>query len=155
MTMDDRGKLNHQMLMDSITHKEYSGGIRNNLVGKRGILRQACMGIRPLMMIRGRHDNSIQKDYQQASIAVLGPQRYKPSVGVHRAIYQHLNLDFDDEIHTAVVSSVAVIEEIQSLIQKDPLFNKFLVEAVLDITSEMTANLGGIAKLEGYSTRYE
>ncbi|CAO3659219.1 unnamed protein product [Rhizopus microsporus] len=53
MTMDDRGKLNHQMLMDSITHKEYSGGIRNNLVGKRGILRQACMGIRPLMMIRG------------------------------------------------------------------------------------------------------
>lgn len=53
MTMDDRGKLNHQMLTDSITHEEYSRGIRNNLVGKRGILRHACMGIRPLMMIRG------------------------------------------------------------------------------------------------------
>ncbi|RCH80984.1 hypothetical protein CU097_002761, partial [Rhizopus azygosporus] len=64
----------------------------------------------------------------------------------------HLNLEFDDEVHTAVVSSVAVIEEIQSLIQENPLFNKFLVEAVLDITSEMTANLGRIAKLEGYST---
>lgn len=53
MAMDDRSKLNHQMLTDSITHEEYLRGIRNTLVGKRGILRHACMGIRPLMMIRG------------------------------------------------------------------------------------------------------
>jgi hypothetical protein len=75
----------------------------------------------------------------------------KPSVCVHRAICQHFNLDFDDEVHTAVISSVVAIEEINSLMQKNPLFNKFLDKAVLDITSEMTANIGRRTKLRGYS----
>ncbi|PHZ11800.1 uncharacterized protein RHIMIDRAFT_256229 [Rhizopus microsporus ATCC 52813] len=69
---------------------------------------------------------------------------------------QHLNLDFDgDEVHISVVLSEATIEEIKPLMHKNSLFNKFLDEAVLDITSEMTTNIGKRTEAERLLHRYE
>ncbi|EIE92586.1 hypothetical protein RO3G_17297 [Rhizopus delemar RA 99-880] len=191
MTMDERGKLNHQMLSDSISPDDYSRGVRNTLMGKRGMLRHACMGIRPLTTIRGvasctwtedpstvyipykwtkdmripfrRGGDRLQSPYWAFRGVVDGdyailircpsisdnscmPVRVyawdKPSIGVHPAMCEHLNLDFDgDEVHIGVVSSLAAVDEIKSLMHKNPLFNKFRPEVVSDITSRLSNNI--------------
>lgn len=188
MTMDERGKLNHQMLSDSISPDDYSRGIRNTLMGKRGMLRHACMGIRPLTTIRGvasctwtedpstvyipykwtkdmripfrRGGNKLQSPYWAFRSVVDGdyavlircpsisdnscmPVRVyawdRPSIGVHPAMCEHLNLDFDgDEVHIGVVSSLTAVDEIKSLMHKNPLFNKFRSEVISDVTSRLS-----------------
>lgn len=178
ITMDERGKLNHQLLNGNISPEEYSKGVRSTLMGKRGMLRHACMGIRPLSTIRGvascvwnedpsqifiprrwmnhmkipfrRGGTKLRSPYwsfrsvDEGDYAILircpsisdnsaMPVRVysweNPSIGVHPAMCEHLNLDFDgDEVHVAVVSSIEAVEEVKSLMNKNPFFNKFRKE---------------------------